>query len=214
MTAAGPVRTLQGLLETIYDVPCGYRADEFLITDPALARALDRDGRPNREKLLIRHGDGTLDLSLYIDAGALATLVRDDPLARLDDDNFDAFCLVLEGVSHFLYVAWNAKFDKRVTLLELELQAEVDKFVAASALLRRQHRRPAGRALLHRLFGRVRFADALGAAERARYVDAHCYARRYCQQLAQRLHRRRRVVADLRRFYRSPKLGKLGYAGA
>lgn len=202
------VEALHHLLEHIYDVGTGYQLADFLITDERIATALDGRGRANREKLLIRHHDDAIDLSLYLDEQALARLVRHDPRACLDDHNFADFCLVLEGISHFTYVAWNAAYDKRVTLLELELQAEVDKFVTASALLRAQRRRAHTGALLHRLFERFRLADSLRASERERYWCANTLARRYCQQLQRRLHRGRHVVAELRRFYRMPKLAK------
>ena len=44
----------------------------------------------------------------------------------------------LEGVSHFVYFAWNAGYDKPVSILELEMQAEIDKYIATFTLLRRQ----------------------------------------------------------------------------
>ena len=47
----------------------------------------------------------------------------------------ECFCLALEGVSHFLYLIWNASFDRSVTLLEMELQAEIDKFVMLGIFL-------------------------------------------------------------------------------
>ena len=51
---------------------------------------------------------------------------------RLDGENLADFWSALEGVSHFTYYAWNAARDKSVSLFELELQAEVDKFVTTS----------------------------------------------------------------------------------
>ena len=59
---------------------------------------------------------------------ALANLERHDPATRLDETNFADFCLAVEGVSHFIYVALRAADDRGVSQLELELQAEVDKF--------------------------------------------------------------------------------------
>ena len=56
-------------------------------------------------------------------------------LTRLDADNLEDFWTAFEGVSHFTYYAWNAQREKRVTLLEMELQAEVDKYVATTLLL-------------------------------------------------------------------------------
>ena len=64
-------------------------------------------------------------------------------------------------MSHFLYVAWNAGHDKPVSLLELEMQAEVDKYVASYWLLRRQFPGPFPRELLRVLFERTRMDPRL-----------------------------------------------------
>ena len=61
--------------------------------------------RAPREQLLLREDDGELGMALFVDAAALANLERHDPAARLDDRNFSDFCLAVEGVSHFVYVA-------------------------------------------------------------------------------------------------------------
>ncbi len=42
---------------------------------------------------------------------------------------------MLEGVSHFLCVAHHATHDRQVSLLTLELQAEIDKYVGSFLLL-------------------------------------------------------------------------------
>ena len=46
-------------------------------------------------------------------------------LAR--DADLDPLCQIIEGVSHFVYLAERARVDREATQLELELQAEVDK---------------------------------------------------------------------------------------
>ena len=57
-------------------------------------------------------------------------------MVRLNENNVADYWTALEGVSHFTYYAWNAARDKPVSLFELELQAEVDKFVTTGILLR------------------------------------------------------------------------------
>lgn len=200
---------LQRTIETIYDVRAPACVDDYLITDQRVAQSLDRRGRANVEKLLIRDDGEALSLSLYLAADSLARLTRHNPFARLDEANLADFCVVLEGVSHFTYVACNAAADKKVTLLELELQAEVDKFVVGSALLGRQCAAPQGLALWHRLFQRVRFGATLSQQELERYRLANAAARRFCHALQPRSRGPRRVVTALRRFYRMPKLAKL-----
>ena len=113
---------------------------------------------------MIAEADGEADVALYLERELLDRLDRHDPLTKLDGDNLADFWSALEGVSHFTYYAWNAARDKTVSLFELELQAEVDKFVTTGKLLREQTGPRAGR--LARLA--IRLADAGRGARGAR----------------------------------------------
>ena len=139
------LRKLEAMLHELYALEVGYAVSDFLITDPELARSLDAGGRQVDEKLLIAEADGEADVALYLERELLDRLDRHDPLTKLDGDNLADFWSALEGVSHFTYYAWNAARDKDVSLFELELQAEVDKFVTTGMLLREQTgREPSG----------------------------------------------------------------------
>ena len=113
---------------------------DFLITDALLAEALDEatDQARNSERLLVLESDDQLDISLFIDESVLHALREQDPYTCLDRDNLEPFMIALEGVSHFNYVVWNAERRRQITQLELELQAEVDKFVTAMIRLDEQ----------------------------------------------------------------------------
>lgn len=210
---AGLLQQLQRLLERIYDIDAGYRVTDFLITDRRHAALLDEGGRVSREKLLIATSPEGVDVSLFVDEEVLHKLTREDPFEALTDDNLGDFCTALEGVSHFTYLAWNAGHDKRVTLLELELQAEVDKFIAAAVLLKRQNTGWLPPALSYRLFEKIRFADDIDVGEFDRYRFANRWAARYCRRLERHFTRGAQVFSELRRFYRMPKLAKIQRIG-
>jgi len=205
---------LQRQLEGLYGVPLGYDVQDFLITDQALATQLDTsdNARHTPEKLLVSQDDDGLDIALYLDQEVVDRLRAHNPLKRLHDGNLEAFLLALEGVSHFVYLAWNAGQGKGVTLLELEMQAEVDKYVLSALLLRAQRERQLSPRLHARLFDGAAFDDALSGEERERYQDANRYAGRYCRQLERRFGRDyagRAPLAELRRFYRLPQGDKI-----
>ena len=107
----------------------------------------------------------------------LARLARRDPFAALTQHNLADYLTVAEGVSHFVYVAWNAGFDKPVTLLELELQAEVDKYVLGAWLLREQGAGRFPRELHRVLFERARVDPTAAAGRAGLYQTASEYAR-------------------------------------
>ncbi len=197
---------MQGMLERTYDLETAYRVGDFLTTDKSLVNALsDADTANVREQLLIVEHDDGADVSLYIDESVLGVLEQHDPTESLHDGNLDAFWTVLEGVSHFLFFAWSAGFDREVRLLEMELQAEVDKFVAALLLAGRQRQNRAPAALHEWLFDRHSFCRHLDAGELERYQRANRYAGMYCMTLQNRYLDGRVVpglMTELRRFYR------------
>lgn len=192
-------------LERIYEVSVALNVDHFLITDRRMAQRLDPDpgARAAVEKLLVREQEDGLDIALYIDGAVIDVLRSNDPLRCLNDANLAEFWTALEGVSHFLYLVWNARHGRSISLFELELQAEVDKYVAAVFLLGLQHgqRVPAG--LHERLFANPVFDGALGGDELRRYHRANYYAGIYCGELRDGyLRRRSSMIKELRRFYR------------
>jgi hypothetical protein len=196
---------LQLGLEALYRVETRLAIDAFVIDGGQRDRI--RPARTPREQLLLREADGELAMALFVDAAALANLERHDPASRLDDRNFSDFCLAVEGVSHFVYLALAAARQRPVSQLELELQAEVDKFVCCFLL--------AGTAvsLRRRLYGDVIYADDLDAGERERYRTANHEARRYAAALERRFVAREQttaLLAEVRRFYRMDLADKLG----
>jgi len=208
--------SLQALLAELYALDLEYEVDDFLTTDTDLARALDAGGRELDEKLLIAEADGEADVSLYVEPRVLERLARSDPLTKLDGDNLGDFWTAFEGVSHFTYYAWNAQLEKSVTLLEMELQAEVDKYVATTLLLARQgQRQPRG--LHHWLFEMPRLDERLDGDELDRYRRANRYAGKYCRKLGPGIASGAAgdaTRAELRRFYRLSQPSKLAHIDA
>lgn len=205
---------MQQQLQYIYELDIRQDINDFLITSPVQARQLD-DGKSNprlKEKLLLREDEGTLNLSLFLHSDVVKRMHEDDPVQDMHEGNLQDFCLALEGVSHFLYLLWNASFDRSVTLLEMEMQAEIDKFVMLIFCLEKQQKRiPAGR-LRRILFETVRFHQQLDESERRRYQDASNFAEKYCWKLeTDYLARRSRqqMLSELRQFYRLTQADKL-----
>ena len=206
---------LQQGLESLYRVETRLDVDAFVVGERERGRALaerEEVKRRPREQLLVEHAAGEVALGLYLDAEALRNLERHDPGRGLGEHNFGDFCLAVEGVSHFIYVALCAAADRSVTALELELQAEVDKFVTCLLLGAAVAQR--SRRLRARLYDDVRFAEDLEGSERARYVTANDQARRYTVALERRYLQHERIadmLAELRRFYRLSLEAKLGH---
>ncbi len=125
------------------------------------------------------------------------------PMACLDSELLDDWWKVIEGISHFNCVAWKASQDRTVTFLELELQAEIDKFVSTMFLAMEQSNSELMASLHGRLFEGVSFHNDLDDEQLERYRSANNYASRYCHALRQQLIDDHQMAkSELRHFYR------------
>lgn len=205
---------VQAHLEAIYDIECELRADEFLVT-PEVARALGSRGR-TAEELLVRQDADELEIALYLAPELLAKLraFQHAPGDRVVDGALDSYVQVAEGVSHFLYLARCASLGRKVTLLELEAQAEIDKFASCVLSCWSRGARFAEE-LLARLFERVRYHPHLAPAERWRYMEANRLSHGFCRRLLRHVAARRmdRFLGDLRYAYRLGAEAKLRHLG-
>jgi len=198
------VEWIQDHLEAIYGIQCEHRVAEYLV-DEVSARALGGTGRSS-EELLIQEEDGELFLGLYLAGDLLQTVARFAPsLGRaMLHEELSAYCQVAEGVSHFLYLTHSAMQGRKVSLLELETQAEIDKF--ASCLLQRWSDGGGewAKELHGRLFQSVSYNPELSGEERRRYREANRVSGGYCLRLIRHVEARRmdRLLADLRYAYR------------
>jgi len=197
---------LQSSIEALHAIETELDVRAYVV-DEQTRRAIPgaREGLP--EQLFVREQDGDVEIALYIDPELVAGLEADHPHRRLHAGNIESYCVALEGVSHFVFLTWRAQRGRPVTALELELQAEVDKFVTAWLLLAAQGQGLADTAdtLLHNLFDSYALRAEVATEEAGRYQIANEAARRYCRGLVQRFAQRGgapRIKADVRRFYR------------
>lgn len=196
---------LQQHLNDIYQVGAGYDVRDFLITDQRLARHIGGDAMlvHTSETLLLSEDDDGMGLSLFLDRALLDRLESANPLDELRPSLLDDLWKVIEGLSHFNCVVWKASQDRSVSLLELELQAEIDKFVGTMRLAVGQRDADMLNRLHGWLFDDVSFSDELDCEQQDRYREANEYAARFCRSLRHRLlHDDGQALAELRRFYR------------
>ena len=146
-------------------------------------------GAGERETLLVRQSE----------EGGLEIALRLAPLT----DALDGFCQLIEGVSHFVYVAHRAEVERETTQLELEIQAEVDKYVVlahgVSGLSAASSER-----LRRRLYEGVSYVHDEGTHEGERYRVANGAAHRFTERIERKYVGTSRVLAmreELRAFF-------------
>jgi hypothetical protein len=169
------------------------------------------------EELLLAETPDGAGVALYLDPSLLRRLEGADPVGALTESNLADYCTALEGVSHFVYSTWRLDRDLPVSLLELETQAEVDKYAVTVFLLADQLGGGYPAQVHARLFDRVSFDARLEPDQYHRYRTAHRYAAHYCRRLEHRFVTRgeariEALVRELRKFYRLGSSAKLRHA--
>jgi hypothetical protein len=204
---------MQSLLGRLYDVEVSYDVYDFLVTDRSALRDIApvNDSRALDEALLLAETSDGARMSLYLDPNVLRRLEAANPLGALTDGNLADYCTALEGVSHFVYTTWRLASDAQVSLLELETQAEVDKYAATVFLLAHQQGGSYPAEVHPRLF------DRLKPEQYDRYRTAHRCAAQYCRRLERRFVQRgeariEALLRELRKFYRLGAAAKLRHA--
>lgn len=199
---------LQSFIESLHGVVTDLDVAAYVV-DAERWRSLPgaREGLPEQIFVRTDPGDDSVELALYIAADVVDELQRDHPHVRLHRGNLESYCIALEGISHFVLLAWRAQHGWPVRALELEIQAEVDKFVASWLLLMKQGGAPLATAqvLRRRLFCHYSLRDELSPEEASRYHTATGVADRYCAYLLRKYGRDAQVEAikrDVRRYYR------------
>lgn len=187
-------RKLQRALERLYRVEPHEDVGGFV--QPA---------RSGREELVVRESAEGLAIALHLPELAIGPTF-----------DLDGFCQLIEGVSHFVLLAERARFDRTVSALELEVQAEVDKFAVLFAGTPAPSRAK-GEALIERIFDRVSFAHPEGSELGTRYRDANTLARGWVERVGLRFAEPLDVVGlrgQLRAFFHASLDGKVHLARA
>ncbi len=195
------LRRLQRELEALYDLPLGPDVEQF-VCDEDQARAIAGDAiTARREALIVVERGEDVSVGLYV-----------DPALRSPHSHFDAVCVLAEGVSHFVYLEFRACRGGDVDELELELQAEVDKYALAMVRDPSERLSSRSRRLRRRLFEASVYLDPEGSERGERYRLATKVASAYARFLERRFVDAGdlgSLARELRRFYRLGEREKL-----
>lgn len=156
-----------------------------------------------RERVVVRQLEGAVELALELPPDLLGG----------GEVGLDGMCQLVEGVSHFVLLAERARRELSTSQLELEMQAELDKWL----LLASDKPQQAREALCARLFDDACFIDPAGSERGDRYREAQRLAQRLIARLERQYLERGRLKAlrvALRRFYSASPAEKFAFADA
>ncbi len=171
------LREIQNHLQSIYRIQAP-DVGAFQVDREQLMEMVGDELREAEEWVLFREAEDGVELAVFVDENHLDRLHDIGCLSRAPAECFAAFCAATEGVSHFLMLFERVRRGEPVRMLELEAQAEVDKFVSASL-----HQPERSVDWWRKLFREASLSVGLSEEESARYVEAGRLAAGFCAEL-------------------------------
>lgn len=185
---------LQDWLQQLYRIAPLAPVDGFLVEGAVVNGAT--------ETLLLREMPDALEIGLYLDPRILERFAARGGLNSFSEQSLEDFWTLLEGISHFVCLGWHAERNREISALDLEIQAEIDKYVSAREFCRQSGLGDLGDELHGMLFSAWRLDEAMDEKIAERYRVASETAARYCRHLQSRHDDSLGLRAELRDFFR------------
>ncbi|MBN8554273.1 MAG: hypothetical protein J0L93_02415 [Deltaproteobacteria bacterium] len=167
------VTQIQSGLETLNGISNPHAAEDFIIASE------------KRNALLISEIDREADVAICLQKEILQKFSETKLPTDFNLEVFPELSIVIEELSHFNTYCIKATQDESVSALELEVQAEVDKFGLALGWLEQRNEFELREKVYDLLFKEVQIGSWVKDSELARYAEAHLIAKNFCKQILQ-----------------------------
>ena len=154
------IEAIQKKLEGIYRLPILPQVRQYLLS-PAQFQSIANAGF-DQPQVLYLDEETDASVGIYLGKKIFKNITRNNHVFSLQD-----LCVVAEEVSHFVYLLWSKCNGKRINLLDLEIQAEVDKFLITEGMF------PDKKSMIEIMFNQIRMRKNLTKDQADRYWFAN-----------------------------------------
>lgn len=178
------IRSIEDRLSRYYHFSLLAGAESHLVSKEELYNALGQEATKqpewnSRGGIWMLGDDSNPDhlfIGLHINDDVAGVLSKYNPIIKLSNTNLDAFCVLVEEISHFHLIANRASQNLQVSKIELEWQGEIDKLLISAMLLEEQSGDPHVLQLARCLFDE---ASITSDHDFKRYEEASRYAAQF-----------------------------------
>jgi hypothetical protein len=134
---------IQRLIESTYDWSTDiYSLDPYLVGDHGYAvhyagRSIFGHTGADQPRTFVTYVGGPIRLGIYYPDSLIRRLEEANPLHGITHENVLPFAALVEELDHFLMLAWSARHQREVSLLELEFHANVTTYLVLAHFLGR-----------------------------------------------------------------------------
>lgn len=189
MQYASVLRQISSRLQRINGIQHSFKVEDFVMpTD-------------HENTLLISECGQDADLAICLQRDLLHELSGLSFPRDFSLQVFPRVSLLVEELSHFHFYCVNATEHRKISALEMEVQAEVDKFSFALDCLEELNLKNLEDQVFGILFDQLNLGDWVRDEERSRYQEAHQIARAFCRKLLRTEEDRAKMIQE---YYRLP----------
>jgi len=139
------ITCIENELAEFYGFSLATRAMDHLITAEELKNQsaihnLIEDVSHRGNVIAIHKPQEDLFIGVHIHEQVASDLISNNPFKKLTHANLDAYCVLVEEISHFHLLINRALGGRSVSHLELEYQGEIDKVLSSAIRLRQQNK--------------------------------------------------------------------------
>jgi hypothetical protein len=182
------IHILQKKIEKIYRLHSCPEALQYMIS-PKQFRKLSKFS-DNPQVIYVDEGqDATM--GIYLGPSLFRQIKKKSKIFSFQD-----FCVMAEEISHFIYLIWSKSNEKKINLLDLEVQAEIDKFILASEFFGSKEE------IFEKMFEKFNMRKNLQPEEEERYFTANRLGKKFAIEMLRKKLSISRRMNWLRLFYR------------
>lgn len=139
---SGIIEEVEIAISEIYQIQPKFSAKNFLINRQQLEDVFGDSIKNNahwnaRGSVWLSETDESF-IGVFIDKQTIELLSASDPRIELSNRNLDAFCILVEELSHFHLIIHRGSRNRSINHAELEWQGEVDKLLVSGIFLQDQ----------------------------------------------------------------------------
>lgn len=209
---------IQKIIERIYDVETFLNVEDYVIEEPLSCCLMTKPGlnigsSSSKGCIFISQIGKDLEITVYIDRETVSNLKGHNVMQGFHRKDISDFFIAAEEVSHFVYAVWSAIQRRQITIFEMELQAEVDKYITAILYSGSINKGKIPAMEIKKcLFEDSILQPDLQPEEKERYKSANRLAMNYCHYLESNYLKKNdlpSMLRDIRHFYRLGQNGKI-----
>ncbi|MCC7460617.1 MAG: hypothetical protein IT286_04865 [Proteobacteria bacterium] len=182
------IHILQKKIEKIYRLSSCPEAQQYVLSPKQFKKLAKSSNNP---QVIYQDEGDDMSLGIYLGSNLFKRIKQKSRIFSFQD-----FCVMSEEISHFIYLIWSKSNGKTINLLDLEVQAEVDKFVLASDFFGSKKQ------IFQKMFKNFNMRQNLREDEQERYYTANRLGKKFALSMLSEKVTPLKKMNWLRMFYR------------